>query len=226
MIYQDVLFCRLSLDQSSHHYLCFRGLARIIPGPVAERSASSLAVNLHLPHTQPQIDATYFGKIGDGAMRRCASRGTAPPSSPPPLQALENGVRGRATPPVHCVALLVSSGSGAERKQHDCLTRLDAQPEGSVVLLCFGSMGTCRGGSSKRSPSGWKNPGRGRHACRRVHRPGSHDYRDQIDICSSSASSWMPHDGPAGARNSSQQATPHRRCSAWDHAALMDCLGA
>ncbi|KAM0853062.1 hypothetical protein ACQ4PT_051342 [Festuca glaucescens] len=84
-------------------------------------------------------------------MRRCASRGTAPLSSPPPLHALENGIRGRATPPVHCVALMVSSSGSGERKQHECLARL--------VLLCCGSMGTFRGGSSKRSPSGWKNPG-------------------------------------------------------------------
>ncbi|TKV96192.1 hypothetical protein SEVIR_9G413500v4 [Setaria viridis] len=58
-------------------------------------------------------------------------------------------VPGRALPPIYCVGPLVGgdgTGSadqgraGAER--HECLAWLDAQPEGSVVFLCFGSRGT------------------------------------------------------------------------------------
>jgi hypothetical protein len=60
-------------------------------------------------------------------------------------------VPGRVLPPIYCVGPLVggsgTAGSanqqgrdGAER--HECLAWLDAQPEGSVVFLCFGSRGT------------------------------------------------------------------------------------
>jgi hypothetical protein len=60
---------------------------------------------------------------------------------------------------------MVSSGGGAERKQHECLAWLYAQPEGSVVLLCFGSMGTFRG---DRRPAG---KSRERSSCLPVHPP-------------------------------------------------------
>ncbi|KAJ0986258.1 hypothetical protein J5N97_004614 [Dioscorea zingiberensis] len=47
---------------------------------------------------------------------------------------------GRAVPPVYCVGpLITGTGGGGER--HECLTWLDKQPKGSVVFLCFGSMG-------------------------------------------------------------------------------------
>jgi hypothetical protein len=42
-----------------------------------------------------------------------------------------------STPLVYCVGPLVSSGGG---KEHECLRWLDAQPDRSVVFLCFGSM--------------------------------------------------------------------------------------
>lgn len=189
-------------------------------------------MNLHLPHTQLQIDATNFGKIGDGTMRRCASRGTAPPSSPPPLHSLENGVRSRATPPVHYVARMVSSGGGAERKQHECLAWLYAQPEGSVVLLCFGSMGTFRGGSSKRSPSGWKIQGEV------VMLAGASTDPDPTTTAIRSTSEGdllqllnlimdaSRRTGRSLELQLATHATPHTRRSAWGHAALMDCLGA
>uniref|UniRef100_A0A0E0LBD2 Glycosyltransferase n=1 Tax=Oryza punctata TaxID=4537 RepID=A0A0E0LBD2_ORYPU len=46
----------------------------------------------------------------------------------------------RATPPVYCVGPLIADGS-AEEERHPCLAWLDAQPESSVVFLCFGSRG-------------------------------------------------------------------------------------
>ncbi|CAL5001958.1 unnamed protein product [Urochloa decumbens] len=61
---------------------------------------------------------------------------------------------GRALPPVCCVGPLVSNAKlgkqdrrdgeelAAERRQHECLDWLDAQPERSLVFLCFGSMGS------------------------------------------------------------------------------------
>lgn len=44
----------------------------------------------------------------------------------------------RATPPVYCVGPLIAEG-GTEEERHPCLAWLDAQPERSVVFLCFGS---------------------------------------------------------------------------------------
>ncbi|KAG2600502.1 anthocyanidin 5,3-O-glucosyltransferase-like [Panicum virgatum] len=54
-------------------------------------------------------------------------------------------VPGKVLPPVYCVGPLVRgsqrNGEKTERR-HECLTWLDAQPERSVVFLCFGSTGT------------------------------------------------------------------------------------
>ena len=47
---------------------------------------------------------------------------------------------GRRTPPLHCVGPLMKlDKAGANR--HECLAWLDAQPDASVVFLCFGTMG-------------------------------------------------------------------------------------
>uniref|UniRef100_J3L3T3 Glycosyltransferase n=1 Tax=Oryza brachyantha TaxID=4533 RepID=J3L3T3_ORYBR len=61
------------------------------------------------------------------------------------LRALRDGlcVPGGATPPVYYIGPLVSGGGGGD-EGHDCLRWLDAQPDSSVVLLSFGSMGTFR----------------------------------------------------------------------------------
>ncbi|XP_039115995.1 UDP-glycosyltransferase 88A1-like [Dioscorea cayenensis subsp. rotundata] len=57
------------------------------------------------------------------------------------LKTISQGLclQGRVTPPVHCVGPLITGRAAAER--HDCLAWLDKQPKGSVVFLCFGSMG-------------------------------------------------------------------------------------
>ncbi|CAL5006071.1 unnamed protein product [Urochloa decumbens] len=47
---------------------------------------------------------------------------------------------GRALPPVYCIGPLV--GNNEAERRHACLAWLDAQPERSVVFLCFGSMGS------------------------------------------------------------------------------------
>ncbi|XP_037460054.1 anthocyanidin 5,3-O-glucosyltransferase-like [Triticum dicoccoides] len=47
-------------------------------------------------------------------------------------------LRGRAAPRVYCVGPLIAEG-GEEEERHPCLPWLDAQPEGSVVYICFGS---------------------------------------------------------------------------------------
>uniref|UniRef100_A0A0A9GAT4 UDP-glycosyltransferases domain-containing protein n=1 Tax=Arundo donax TaxID=35708 RepID=A0A0A9GAT4_ARUDO len=60
---------------------------------------------------------------------------------PRAARALRDGlcVPGRRTPPAYFVGPLVSAGGD---KEHACLRWLDAQPDRSVVFLCFGSMGT------------------------------------------------------------------------------------
>ncbi|KAL6614558.1 hypothetical protein ACP70R_036828 [Stipagrostis hirtigluma subsp. patula] len=61
------------------------------------------------------------------------------------VKALREGacVPDRPTPPVYCVGPLVAGGAedAGESWLHACLAWLDAQPEHSVVFLCFGSMG-------------------------------------------------------------------------------------
>ncbi|KAF8712067.1 hypothetical protein HU200_028901 [Digitaria exilis] len=63
-----------------------------------------------------------------------------------PVQALMDPrcVPGRVLPPVYCIGPLVGDGaSGGEAvERHECLAWLDAQPERSVVFLCFGSRGS------------------------------------------------------------------------------------
>ncbi|XP_020080582.1 anthocyanidin 5,3-O-glucosyltransferase-like [Ananas comosus] len=59
---------------------------------------------------------------------------------PRALGALRAGlcVPGRPVPPVYCVGPLTRGGKSTG---HECLRWLDAQPRGSVVFLCFGSLG-------------------------------------------------------------------------------------
>ncbi|XP_047069819.1 anthocyanidin 5,3-O-glucosyltransferase-like [Lolium rigidum] len=65
---------------------------------------------------------------------------------PNALKVLADGVcvPGRPTPRVFCIGPLVNDGAGigdGGGKRHECLAWLDAQPEKSVVFLCFGSKG-------------------------------------------------------------------------------------
>ncbi|KAJ1284945.1 hypothetical protein BS78_03G244100 [Paspalum vaginatum] len=48
---------------------------------------------------------------------------------------------GLATPPVHCIGPLIKSDEVLGKGGEECLAWLDAQPRGSVVFLCFGSIG-------------------------------------------------------------------------------------
>ncbi|CAN6329668.1 unnamed protein product [Urochloa humidicola] len=62
---------------------------------------------------------------------------------PRAMRALRDGLclpHGQPTPPVYCVGPLVSADSGGG-DDHECLRWMDAQPDHSVVFLCFGSMG-------------------------------------------------------------------------------------
>ncbi|KAM0938405.1 putative UDP-glucuronosyl/UDP-glucosyltransferase [Dioscorea sansibarensis] len=60
------------------------------------------------------------------------------------LKTISQGLclQGRVTPPVHCVGPLITGRAApAAAERHECLAWLDKQPKGSVVFLCFGSMG-------------------------------------------------------------------------------------
>ncbi|GJN17746.1 hypothetical protein PR202_gb04842 [Eleusine coracana subsp. coracana] len=64
---------------------------------------------------------------------------------PRAVKALRDGAcnPGRLTPPVYCVGPLVAAPAEEARRseRHACLAWLDAQPDRSVVFLCFGSLG-------------------------------------------------------------------------------------
>ncbi|KAJ0753154.1 putative UDP-glucuronosyl/UDP-glucosyltransferase, UDP-glycosyltransferase family [Helianthus annuus] len=59
---------------------------------------------------------------------------------PKALKAINDGVcvPNGLTPPIYCVGPLIASGGDGS---HECLNWLDLQPSGSVVYLCFGSLG-------------------------------------------------------------------------------------
>lgn len=60
------------------------------------------------------------------------------------LKALKDGVcvPGRPTPKVYCIGPLINDGKKTVNdEKHECLSWLDAQPQQSVVFLCFGSKG-------------------------------------------------------------------------------------
>ncbi|CAN6356787.1 unnamed protein product [Urochloa humidicola] len=111
----------------------------------------------------PPLKASHLppGIVGDGAHCQASlqlasrvpeARGILVNSfdalEPRAVQALRDGlcVHDRPTPPVYCVGPLVSPGAGrgssaAADGDHECLRWMDAQPDRSVVFLCFGSMG-------------------------------------------------------------------------------------
>ncbi|KAL5229128.1 hypothetical protein ABZP36_017393 [Zizania latifolia] len=51
-------------------------------------------------------------------------------------------VPGKVLPPIYCIGPLVGGGAKEAVERHECLRWLDAQPEQSVVFLCFGSKGS------------------------------------------------------------------------------------
>ncbi|MFS7969211.1 putative UDP-glucuronosyl/UDP-glucosyltransferase, UDP-glycosyltransferase family [Helianthus anomalus] len=59
---------------------------------------------------------------------------------PKAIKAINDGVcvPDLPTPPIYCVGPLIASGGDGS---HECLSWLDLQPSGSVVYLCFGSLG-------------------------------------------------------------------------------------
>ncbi|KAJ1263738.1 hypothetical protein BS78_09G209300 [Paspalum vaginatum] len=79
------------------------------------------------------------------------------------VRALRDGVcvPGRPTPPVHPIGPLIVKGQEAAEKEapHACLAWLDAQPAGSVVFLCFGSLGAVSAAQLKETARGLEGSG-------------------------------------------------------------------
>ncbi|KAF7011621.1 hypothetical protein CFC21_025901 [Triticum aestivum] len=77
------------------------------------------------------------------------------------VTALRDGVclPGRPTPPVYCIGPLIVKGESAPQAQGACLSWLDAQPERSVVFLCFGSLGAMSAAQLKEIACGLENSG-------------------------------------------------------------------
>jgi hypothetical protein len=139
------------------------GLAVFLALPARRRSISTSfrelggSTVLSFPGAPPlKVSELAQGLADDGeacqAMLRVAARMGADACGilinsfeslePRAVRALRDGlcVPDRPTPPVYCVGPLVSPGGGD--KEHQCLRWLDAQPDRSVVFLCFGSGGT------------------------------------------------------------------------------------
>uniref|UniRef100_A0ACD5TEP0 Uncharacterized protein n=1 Tax=Avena sativa TaxID=4498 RepID=A0ACD5TEP0_AVESA len=77
------------------------------------------------------------------------------------VSALREGVcvPDRPTPPVHCIGPLIVKGAAAEGERHSCLSWLDAQPERSVVFICFGSLGAVSAAQLKAIAHGLEKSG-------------------------------------------------------------------
>jgi hypothetical protein len=77
--------------------------------------------------------------------------------------ALRDGVcvPGRPTPPVYPIGPIIVMGQEATEKgeRHACLSWLDAQPEQSVVFLCFGSLGAVSAAQMKEIARGLESSG-------------------------------------------------------------------
>ncbi|XP_062231950.1 anthocyanidin 5,3-O-glucosyltransferase-like [Phragmites australis] len=114
---------------------------------------------LHFPGVPPIPASDMPHTVLDRADRTCAARvghyGRIPEGrgvlintyewlEARAVSSLRDGVcvPGRPTPPVYPIGPLIVKGQeAAEGERHACLSWLDAQPERSVVFLCFGSLG-------------------------------------------------------------------------------------
>ncbi|KAI3784033.1 hypothetical protein L1987_43124 [Smallanthus sonchifolius] len=77
---------------------------------------------------------------------------------PKAIKAISEGVcvPDGPTPPIYCVGpLVVAGGDGS----HECLNWLDLQPSGSVVYLCFGSLGVFSSDQLKEIAKGLETSG-------------------------------------------------------------------
>ncbi|KQK09609.1 anthocyanidin 5,3-O-glucosyltransferase [Brachypodium distachyon] len=80
------------------------------------------------------------------------------------LEAIRNGLctPDRTMPPLYCIGPLVLPGGhtrGSNGERHPCIEWLDAQPDRSVVFLCFGSLGTFSAAQLRDIAHGLQNSG-------------------------------------------------------------------
>ncbi|KAI3705754.1 hypothetical protein L1987_75995 [Smallanthus sonchifolius] len=77
---------------------------------------------------------------------------------PKAIKAITDGfcVPNMPTPPIYCVGPLVATGGDGS---HECLSWLDMQPSGSVVYLCFGSLGVFSSDQLKEIAKGMETSG-------------------------------------------------------------------
>jgi hypothetical protein len=98
--------------------------------PLMERDdpayAEFLKASADLCRTQGFLVNT-FRSLEPRAVETIAAGSCAPP--------------GVSTPPVYCIGPLIKSAEVGENRSEECLAWLDTQPNGSVVFLCFGSIG-------------------------------------------------------------------------------------
>ncbi|KAI5001626.1 hypothetical protein ZWY2020_026305 [Hordeum vulgare] len=90
---------------------------------------------------QDRNDAAYrrFLQVRPTSAARRASSST--PSGALEPRVVEAIAVGLCTPPVHCIGPLIKSAEVGVKRGGECLGWLDTQPAGSVVFLCFGSLG-------------------------------------------------------------------------------------
>ncbi|OEL27678.1 Anthocyanidin 5,3-O-glucosyltransferase [Dichanthelium oligosanthes] len=140
------------------------GLAELLYHPlIHEQTPLSLrdlgGGHLHAPGIPPipvgDLPAAYLDRDGPGnrlflslSEQMCNSQGLIVNSfrslEPRATEAIVSGLctpPGRRTPPLHCIGPVVKLEEAAGASRHECLAWLDAQPEASVVFLCFGSLG-------------------------------------------------------------------------------------
>ncbi|KAJ6818072.1 anthocyanidin 5,3-O-glucosyltransferase-like [Iris pallida] len=122
--------------------------------------ASDLPTNVQVPGESNDAALAHFVRLprADGIMIN-----TFESLEKRAVRALVDGacVPGSAMPPVYCIGPLIADGSdgGEGGERHECLAWLDAQPERSVVFLCFGSMGSFSTEQLKETAGGLERSG-------------------------------------------------------------------
>uniref|UniRef100_A0ACD5ZWQ3 Uncharacterized protein n=1 Tax=Avena sativa TaxID=4498 RepID=A0ACD5ZWQ3_AVESA len=120
-----------------------RGLKDLGDAPVVFPGAPKMPAS-HLPDAVLDRGTDLYATSLDVFGRMAAASGilvnTFEALESSALEALRDGrcLPDRATPPVYCIGPLFAEAEKGEER-HPCLPWLDAQPERSVVFLCFGS---------------------------------------------------------------------------------------
>ncbi|KAF8044100.1 hypothetical protein BT93_A2165 [Corymbia citriodora subsp. variegata] len=114
---------------------------------------------------QDRNDDAYKGFL-DSSLKMQTSAGiivnTFEKLEPKAIRAIRDGecVPGGPTPPLYCIGPLTSSRGGDDGRSLESLTWLDSQPRGSVVFLCFGSLGVFSAEQLKEIAMGLERSGR------------------------------------------------------------------